>query len=337
MELKELLHTDLAAVCVGSSDSLQAAAERITDAQCGCIFVLDQQGCLVGVLTDGDVRRALAQFEPTPGIALVTVAQAATAHPVYAYEEETSLVDAYHRMQRCGINTLPIVGAHRKYLGYVEFHEVAGALSPERLYPDSTLDGSENVQRHVARYRFAAQFIERGAVVLDCACGSGYGSGILAGRAARVIGVDKSEEAIDYAKAHHSSPKIVYEHMYLETLAYQLLKDVRADGLDAVVTLETLEHVPEDVCRTFLYDVGRWIKPGGVLVASSPMLRYRDGKPFVTSPYHVNELPTVLLVQMFYDCLPGYTIHHYHQRQDTFLPLLDEDTGFLVVVARRKG
>lgn len=330
MELKELLHTDRYAVCIGSGDSLQAAAERITDAGCGCIFVLDLQDHLVGILTDGDVRRALAQFEPTPGIIHVNVAQAETTHPIHV-SEGTGLVDAFRLFQQHGINTLPVLDSQQKYLGYVEFHEVAAALSPERLYPDSTLDGNENVQRHVARYRFAAQFVEQGAVVLDCACGSGYGSGILASKASGVVGVDKSQEAIDYAQVHHASPKIEYRCEPLEVLYLSRV----VGSLDAVVTLETLEHVPEDTCRFFLHGARLWIKPGGVLVASSPMLRYRDGRPYVTSPYHVNEMPKRELLAMFPECLPGWLIHYYHQKQDTFLPLMGEDTGFMVVVARR--
>ncbi|MDP2324557.1 MAG: class I SAM-dependent methyltransferase, partial [Gammaproteobacteria bacterium] len=191
-------------------------------------------------------------------------------------------------------------------------------------------DEDENVQRHRARNEFAAQFVPRGGVVLDCASGSGDGRAILAAKAGRVIGVDKSREAVDYALSNHASPKIEYNCRPLETLGYEV------GSLDSVVSLETLEHIPIEACLRFLMAAGCWIKPGGVLVASSPMLRYRDGKPYVTSPYHVNEMPRDELLPMFRDALPGYQIYCYHQRQDTFLPLLDEAEGFMVVVARRK-
>lgn len=47
-------------------------------------------------------------------------------------------------------------------------------------------------------------------------------------------------------------------------------------------------------------------------------------------------MPRPELLEMFSDCLPGYVIHFYHQKQGAFLPLLDEDTGFCVAVARRR-
>jgi 2-polyprenyl-3-methyl-5-hydroxy-6-metoxy-1,4-benzoquinol methylase len=202
--------------------------------------------------------------------------------------------------------------------------------SPERIYLTPANARDENVRRHVARYEFAAQFIPAGSNVLDCACGSGYGTEILARKALAVCGVDRSPEAIAHARGHRRRENTLYLEHGLESLHF------REDNIDAVVTLETLEHVPYYDCRLFLDKARRWIKPGGVLIASSPMLRYRDGSPYVTSPYHLNELPRKKLLEMFETCLPGYRIHYYHQIQEAFVPLLQEDTGFLVVVAIRK-
>jgi 2-polyprenyl-3-methyl-5-hydroxy-6-metoxy-1,4-benzoquinol methylase len=210
-------------------------------------------------------------------------------------------------------------------------------MSPERIYP---VQGSkdENVRRHIARYEFAARFIPAGATVLDCACGSGYGTEILAARALEVFGVDRSAEAIDYARERHARPNIVYVRMSMEELRFPPGFSRPAGGLGAVVMLETLEHVPRDVCRQFLHEHGCWIEPGGMLMASSPMLRYRDGRPYITSPFHMNEMPRADLLAMFDELLPGsgWVKHYYHQEQEAFLPLLDEDTGFCVLVARKR-
>jgi len=210
-------------------------------------------------------------------------------------------------------------------------------MSPERIYPVPG-DPDENVRRHIARYEFAASFIPAGAAVLDCACGSGYGTEILAGQASEVFGVDRSAEAIDYARERHARPNIVYARMPMEELRFPPGLSRPANGLGAVVALETLEHVPRHVCRQFLCEHGAWIEPGGVLVASSPMLRYRDGQPYITSPYHINEMPRAELLAMFEELLPGsqWVKHYYHQEREAFLPLLDEDTGFCVLVARKR-
>ncbi|HET9189593.1 MAG TPA: SAM-dependent methyltransferase, partial [Rudaea sp.] len=52
---------------------------------------------------------------------------------------------------------------------------------------------------HWARYAFALE-LARGKRVLDAACGEGYGSAMLAGAAASVLGVDIAADAIAHAR-----------------------------------------------------------------------------------------------------------------------------------------
>jgi 2-polyprenyl-3-methyl-5-hydroxy-6-metoxy-1,4-benzoquinol methylase len=173
--------------------------------------------------------------------------------------------------------------------------------------------------------------------VLDCACGSGYGTEILAtmAKAKPVIGVDRSAEAIHYAQTNHLHPNVTYAQRELGLMdrRYQWFH-----AIDVVVTLETLEHLPGPECRAFLTAAARWISPGGLLIASSPMLRYRDGQPYITSPYHINEMPRAELLALFEELLSaaGWVKHYYHQEQESFLPLLDEHTGFCILVARKR-
>lgn len=221
--------------------------------------------------------------------------------------------------------------------------EVCGN-SPERIYVTDANRNDENVRRHIARYEFAARHIPAGASILDCACGSGYGTEILARRVgwSYVLGADRDHGAISYAQAHHRCRG-----------SYHLLSDIgkldmEEGSLDAVVSLETMEHVPLEVCREFLASAARWVKPGGIIVASSPMLRYRivgdpaggrqDPVPYVTSPHHVNEMPRRELLAILVEVLPlsGWVHNFYHQEQEAFVPLLDEHEGFLVVVARKR-
>ena len=55
----------------------------------------------------------------------------------------------------------------------------------------------------VARYKFADSFC-RDKVVLDVGCGAGFGTVLLANMAKKVIGVDVSPEAVDYARTRFS-------------------------------------------------------------------------------------------------------------------------------------
>ena len=68
----------------------------------------------------------------------------------------------------------------------------------ERLSLETVESHSLLVCEHVLRYEFAARFAH-GAKVLDLACGSGYGSRLLAATAASVTGVDVDVGSIEAA------------------------------------------------------------------------------------------------------------------------------------------
>lgn len=205
-------------------------------------------------------------------------------------------------------------------------------LSPERLFLDSNRisEPDENIQRHVARYKFASHFIPHGATVLDCACGSGYGTPFLSERASEVIGVDSSAEAIAFANQHYASAQRKFECKDICHLNYG------KETFDAVVSIETLEHIPQAVCIDYLTHITAWVKPGGIFLASSPMLRFKEGKPFVTNPYHINEMPREKLLDLLHTLFSNFALSFYHQKQEAFLPLLDENTGFCIVLGRKR-
>lgn len=78
----------------------------------------------------------------------------------------------------------------------------------ERIVPEE--ETYETCQEHYERYNFASTFCKE-KMVLDVACGVGYGSYYLIKNSAkRVIGVDISKDAITYAKAHCADQKIEF-------------------------------------------------------------------------------------------------------------------------------
>ncbi len=119
----------------------------------------------------------------------------------------------------------------------------------------------ELIQLHLARYEFAKKFV-RGKSVLDVACGSGYGAAMLkeAG-ASKVIGVDISQEVIEYARARFNGKGVDFVVGNAEDLS--LYRD-----FDAVVSFETIEHLPHP--ETFLAEITRSLSPQGTLIISTP-------------------------------------------------------------------
>ncbi|PYR74816.1 MAG: hypothetical protein DMF86_17375 [Acidobacteria bacterium] len=164
--------------------------------------------------------------------------------------------------------------------------------------PIATLDGAdEQFVEDAARYRFACDHV-RGCAVLDIACGTGYGSRMLldAGGARRVIAADIAPEGLAVARTFAEAGRLAV----LRTSALQIALPDQV--VDAVVSLETLEHVPQP--DVFLREIRRVLRPGGVAVISTP-LNESPARVRPENPYHLREYSaaefTALVARPFRD------------------------------------
>jgi SAM-dependent methyltransferase len=154
-------------------------------------------------------------------------------------------------------------------------------MASERLYLVGHHPGPEERQ-HLDRYRFALSRIGAGSTVLDAACGSGYGSEVLADKAGRVIGLDISEDAIRYALEHHRRKNIEFAIADLGTSL-----NLSSESCDAVVCLETLEHVAnQDV---MLKEFQRVLRRGGVIILSTPDREVISDQAHEENEFHIAE------------------------------------------------
>jgi SAM-dependent methyltransferase len=135
---------------------------------------------------------------------------------------------------------------------------------------------------HLARYAFAVR-LARNRRVLDAGCGSGYGAAELAREAREVVGIDISEEAIDYARERYHGQRVQFERA-------SCLEIPAADGaFDLVVAFEIIEHLSD--WRTFLREARRVLSPPGQFVVSTPnRLYYAESRAQLgPNPFHAHE------------------------------------------------
>ena len=149
--------------------------------------------------------------------------------------------------------------------------------APERIVPDETEPGI--VALHLKRYEFARPYCA-GRQVLDAGCGVGYGTAFLAEAARRVVGIDRSEEAIAYARTRYARPNVEFEVGDLLALPGP------DDAFDAVCSFETIEHLADQ--DTFLGQVRRVLRPGGAFLVSTPRAEATTDAP--ENPFHEREL-----------------------------------------------
>ena len=95
---------------------------------------------------------------------------------------------------------------------------------------------SEIRRDHLARYEFVTSQLTNDDLVIDAACGCGYGTYLMAQKAKHVIGYDNSKEAIDYAIKHYESPNSFFEQTDLPCVV---------PVNDIAVCFETIEHVKD--------------------------------------------------------------------------------------------
>lgn len=200
---------------------------------------------------------------------------------------------------------------------------VAKALSGSSSVKD------ENLARHLNRYILAGLFLGRGNRILDCACGSGYGAKYLAMQDNEVLGVDLNPDAINFAIKYNHTANTIYKIADISDLSH------RENHFDAVVSFETFEHLPNALGESFLKRCANWISPGGLMCVSSPMLRFRDGRPYVTNPFHINELPRQDLISTWTSIFDGWKTHFYWQNGTRIEPLGDQETGFLLAFFKK--
>jgi SAM-dependent methyltransferase len=172
-------------------------------------------------------------------------------------------------------------------------------LTGERTLPDVP---AENYwfRRHLVVYEWIAERC-RGLKVVDMACGEGYGTGVLARRAREVTGVDANPEAFEHARLKYTRPGVRFVRNMIE---------LHAEPCDAVVFLQTIEHVPdpEGVLRHFRSMAGTVYVSTPNLLTLAPPGADKSGNPWHLREYRVAEFRE--LCESVFDRVELYGLFH---------------------------
>lgn len=128
---------------------------------------------------------------------------------------------------------------------------------------------------YLGRYLFAADFLKghHPEVVADISCGMGYGTCELCSIAKTVIGVDSSEELIGEASKRSKNHNARFLKVDLE--CEDLLFEIGAKEVDAVVSFETLEHLVDP--KRAVSQFSEMLRSGGFFICSVPNVLSESG------------------------------------------------------------
>lgn len=165
----------------------------------------------------------------------------------------------------------------------------------ERFIPGE--GGPEIYYEHAHRYLLARNLLA-GAVVVDLASGEGYGAGWIAEVAESVIGVDVDPASVAHSKARYGRcGNLDFAVGDIQSLPFA------SDSVDGVTCFEAIEHVENP--RAVVEEVVRILRPGGLLLVSTPNKAvYADQRDY-SNEFHVHEfyLPDLelLLSEYFFE------------------------------------
>jgi arabinose-5-phosphate isomerase len=124
LHISDIMHAGADVPRVASTASLSDALVEMSRKRLGMTAVVDGDNCLVGVFTDGDLRRALdddgTDLRGTP------VLKAMNRNPKTIGPEKLA-VEAAHLMEEHKINALVVVDAERRVVGALNIHDLLRA------------------------------------------------------------------------------------------------------------------------------------------------------------------------------------------------------------------
>lgn len=157
----------------------------------------------------------------------------------------------------------------------------------ERAHPDDPgFQGTVYEDRMHQRYRFASRYAA-GLDVLDVACGTAWGWRDLDSPRS-ITGVDISEHALGEARR--------LGFLIQGTAAEMERLPFRTASFDVVTCLEAIEHVAPGSAAAFLHECRRVLRPGGILVLSTPLRKdnKHSGNPWHSAEYCEEEIRGLL-------------------------------------------
>jgi arabinose-5-phosphate isomerase len=119
-EVRSVMHTGKGLPRIGAAATMQQAVEEMSAKGLGMTAVVDDAGCLMGILTDGDLRRRLLNHAtPLEG----GVAEAMTPSPS-TISPNALASEALKRMEERKITSLAVVDDDRQLVGVVHLHDL---------------------------------------------------------------------------------------------------------------------------------------------------------------------------------------------------------------------
>lgn len=121
LKVKDLMHQNEFLPSVKYNADFKDAIIEITNKNLGCVCIVDDNFILKGLITDGDIRRTLQNYDD---IRKLSISDVMTKNPI-TISEDVFLANALDLMENKGeISVLPVCDSNNKCIGVIRIHDI---------------------------------------------------------------------------------------------------------------------------------------------------------------------------------------------------------------------
>lgn len=128
IKVSDLMHIGASVPLATTNDKLSSGIATISAKGLGAVFIVDDTGLPVGVVTDGDLRRVI---ERTAGQGNRNVLEDPIADHMHTnpkrIRDNALAAEALRQMEDAGITVLPVVDQKQKVIGVIHLHDLIRA------------------------------------------------------------------------------------------------------------------------------------------------------------------------------------------------------------------
>lgn len=147
-------------------------------------------------------------------------------------------------------------------------------------------------------YKFCLKFCKN-KKVLEIGSGGGHGSFLISKVAQKVVAIDKENLAI-------SSGEEKFKRKNLKFISSSIEEFETSGNFDCIVSLQVIEHIPQQSVGPFFKKIKKIISAGGFLILSTP---YSKNSSYNENPYHFKEYTFTELKKMLSEFFPDIKIY----------------------------
>ncbi|MEI8124787.1 MAG: KpsF/GutQ family sugar-phosphate isomerase [Parachlamydiaceae bacterium] len=105
-------------------DKLVDTLVELSNKRCGCVMIINKEGFLEGIFTDGDLRRSLQKHGPKTLDKRMREVMTPTARSVGCDEMASSALAIMESDQKHPITVLPVIDNGKKVVGLIKMHDI---------------------------------------------------------------------------------------------------------------------------------------------------------------------------------------------------------------------